>query len=162
MGEILFFDSLSARFKSWYHSWPYVHESTIISPCSKIVIFTVQVLNFQLSWLIQTWKAAARFLAIFQKTAFDTVIKTGRILDILWAFLIKQLLHSRLFGCQMITANAHSWNNCSLEVFGQSESPVYRFRPYCFNVRWCMFLRYRTSSLPLWATSRENATTEAV
>ena len=49
-----FFDSLSARFKPWYHSWPYVLELTTINLCLKIVIFTVQVLNFQLSWLIQT------------------------------------------------------------------------------------------------------------
>ena len=49
--EILFFDSLSARFKPWYHSWPYVLELTTMF---KIVIFTVQVLNFQLSWLFQT------------------------------------------------------------------------------------------------------------
>ena len=37
--ETLFFDSLSARFKPWYHSWPYVPESTTINPCLKIVIF---------------------------------------------------------------------------------------------------------------------------
>ena len=49
-----FFYSLSARFKPWYHSWPYVLELTTINLCLKIVIFTVQVLNFQLSWLIQT------------------------------------------------------------------------------------------------------------
>ena len=52
--EILFFDSLSARFKLWYHSWPYVLELTTINLCLKIVIFTVHVLNFQLSWLFQT------------------------------------------------------------------------------------------------------------
>ena len=33
------FDSLSARFKLWYHSWPYVPESTTINPCLKRVIF---------------------------------------------------------------------------------------------------------------------------
>ena len=33
------FDSLSARFEPWNHSWPYVPESTIINPCLKIVIF---------------------------------------------------------------------------------------------------------------------------
>ena len=74
MDETLFFDSLSARFKPWYHSWPYVLELTTINPCLKIVIFTVQVLNFQLSWLFQTLKAAARFLTIFQKNAFDTIM----------------------------------------------------------------------------------------
>ena len=37
--ETLFFYSLSARFKPWYHSWPYVPESTTINPCLKIVIF---------------------------------------------------------------------------------------------------------------------------
>ena len=37
--ETLFFDSLSARFKPWYHSWPYVPESTTINPCLKILIF---------------------------------------------------------------------------------------------------------------------------
>ena len=52
--EILFFDSLSARFKPWYHSWPYVLELTTINLCLKIVIFTVHDLNFQLSWLFQT------------------------------------------------------------------------------------------------------------
>ena len=35
----MFFYSLSARFKPWYHSWPYVPESTTINPCLKIVIF---------------------------------------------------------------------------------------------------------------------------
>ena len=39
MDETLFFYSLSARFKPWYHSWPYVPESTTINPCLKIVIF---------------------------------------------------------------------------------------------------------------------------
>ena len=39
VNETLFFDSLSARFKPWYHSWPYVPESTTINPCLKIVIF---------------------------------------------------------------------------------------------------------------------------
>ena len=47
MDEILFFDSLSARFKPWYHSWPYVLELTTINLCLKIAIFTVQVLKFQ-------------------------------------------------------------------------------------------------------------------
>ena len=37
MDETLFFDSLSAPFKPWYHSWPYMPESTII--VFKIVIF---------------------------------------------------------------------------------------------------------------------------
>ena len=32
-------------------------------------------------------------------------IKSGRILDILWAFLVKQLFHSRLLD-KMITANS--------------------------------------------------------
>ena len=31
MDETLFFYSLSARFKPWYHSWPYVPESTTIN-----------------------------------------------------------------------------------------------------------------------------------
>ena len=39
MDETLFFESLSARFKPWHHSWPYVPESTTINPCLKIVIF---------------------------------------------------------------------------------------------------------------------------
>ena len=39
MDETLFFDFLSARFKPWYHSWPYVSESATINPCLKIVIF---------------------------------------------------------------------------------------------------------------------------
>ena len=33
------FDSLSPRFKLWFHSWPYVPESTTINPCLKRVIF---------------------------------------------------------------------------------------------------------------------------
>ena len=38
-------------------------------------------------------------------------IKLGRILHILWAFLIKQLFHSAaLVGYEMIIANVHSWN----------------------------------------------------
>ena len=56
-------------------------------------------------------------------------IKFGRILEILWAFLIKQLLHLRFLAViwddysQLISRNAHSpakstrlrnnlWNNC--------------------------------------------------
>ena len=37
--ETLFFYSLSARFKPWYHSWPYVPESTTINLYLKLVIF---------------------------------------------------------------------------------------------------------------------------
>ena len=37
--ETLFFYSLSARFKPWYHSWPYVPESTTINLCLKLVSF---------------------------------------------------------------------------------------------------------------------------
>ena len=46
------------------------------------------------------------------KMAFFLQINSGRIFDILWASLIKQLSQSRLFGYEMIIANAHSWNNC--------------------------------------------------
>ena len=55
-------------------------------------------------------------------------IKSGRILEILWAFVIKQLFHSRLLDMGLLwpsqyyaprwlfaisyQSNAHSWNNC--------------------------------------------------
>ena len=45
-------------------------------------------------------------------------IKSGRILDLLWAFLIKQFFPLALVGYAMIIAtyhlisNALSWNNC--------------------------------------------------
>ena len=75
MDETLFFDSLSARFKPWYHSWPYVPESTTINPCLKIVIFYRTSPELPTLLVVSTWKAAARFLTIFQKSAFDTIIR---------------------------------------------------------------------------------------
>ena len=59
-------------------------------------------------------------------------VKSGRILDILWAFLVKQLFHSRLLDMRWLQPtlryaprglstvsyptgpNANSWNNCLL------------------------------------------------
>jgi len=38
-------------------------------------------------------------------------IKSGRILDISWAFLIKQL-----FAPLALISNAHSWNNCWISL----------------------------------------------
>ena len=34
-------------------------------------------------------------------------VKSGRFIEILWAFLIKQLFHSRLLECEMIIANSY-------------------------------------------------------
>ena len=34
-------------------------------------------------------------------------VQSGRFIEILWAFLIKQLFHSRLLECEMITANSY-------------------------------------------------------
>ena len=42
-------------------------------------------------------------------------IKSRRILDILWAFLIKQLFHSALVGYKMIIAN--SYPTCTRGIF---------------------------------------------
>jgi len=41
-------------------------------------------------------------------------LKSGRILDILWAFITKQLFHSRLLdrSCySQLISNEHLWNN---------------------------------------------------
>ena len=55
------------------------------------------------------------------KIAVFLQIKSGKILDILWAFLNKTIIPLALVGYEMIRAslaifhrvsNAHSWNNC--------------------------------------------------
>ena len=47
---------------------------------------------------LQIYGRCIRLLKILKKaeTRLFSQIKSGRILDILWAFLIKQLFHSRL------------------------------------------------------------------
>ena len=68
--ETLFFDSLSARFKPWYHSWPYVPESTTINPCLKIVIFYRTSPELPTFLVVSNLKGCCSFPDHVSKTSF--------------------------------------------------------------------------------------------
>ena len=68
--KTLFFDSLSARFKPWYHGWPYVPESTTINPCLKIVIFYRTSPELPTFLVVSNLKGRCSFPAHISKICF--------------------------------------------------------------------------------------------
>ena len=76
-----FFYSLSARFKPWYHSWPYVPESTTINPCLKIVIFYRTSPELPTFLVVSNLKGSCSFPGHMSKFCFRYDNVCGNIRD---------------------------------------------------------------------------------
>ena len=99
---------------SWTHSWTHstLEEKFCISalPCNILYLLKTEslgnaILELWLAWpswymshytILSKYGNCTRLLKVKNKLKIGCFTKSGRILDILTAFLIKQLFHSRL------------------------------------------------------------------